>query len=123
MNCKEVMEILEERAPKRMACEWDNPGLLAGRQEKEVKKILLTVDVDDKTVEKAIQEGVDMIVSHHPLIFRAMKHVTDEDFIGRRIVKMIQAVSALCLVHRLRKWAKRTVSPTESVKSVCWKLR
>ena len=55
MNCKEVMEILEELAPKRMACEWDNPGLLAGRQEKDVKKILLTVDVDDKTVEKAIQ--------------------------------------------------------------------
>ena len=44
MKCKELMEILEELAPRRMACDWDNPGLLAGRQEKEVKKILLTVD-------------------------------------------------------------------------------
>ena len=40
MKCKELMNILDELAPKRMACEWDNPGLLAGRQDKEVKKIL-----------------------------------------------------------------------------------
>ncbi len=99
MKCKEIMEILEGLAPKRMACEWDNPGLLAGRQDKEVKKILLTVDVDDKTVEKAVAEGVDMIISHHPLIFRAMKHITDEDFIGRRIVKMIQADISYFAMH------------------------
>lgn len=99
MKCKELMEILDELAPKRMACEWDNPGLLAGRQEKEVKKILLTVDVDDKTVEKAINEDIDMIISHHPLIFRAMKHITDEDFIGRRILNMIQADISYFAMH------------------------
>lgn len=99
MKCKDLMEILEELAPKRMACDWDNPGLLAGRQDKEVKKILLTVDVDDKTVEEAVNQGVDMIVSHHPLIFRAMKHVTDEDFIGRRVVKMIQSDISYFAMH------------------------
>lgn len=99
MKCKELMEILEELAPRRMACDWDNPGLLAGRQEKEVKKILLTVDVDDKAVEEAVKEGVDMIISHHPLIFRAMKHITDEDFIGRRIVKMIQSDISYFAMH------------------------
>ena len=93
------MNILDELAPKRMACEWDNPGLLAGRQDKEVKKILLTVDVDDKTVETAVKEHVDMIVSHHPLIFRAMKHVTDEDFIGRRVVTMIQSDISYFAIH------------------------
>ena len=99
MNCKDIMEVLHELAPKRMACEWDNPGLLAGRQDKEVKKILLTVDVDDKTVEEAVKQGVDMIISHHPLIFRVMKHITDEDFIGRRIVKMIQADISYFAMH------------------------
>ena len=99
MKCKELMSILEELAPKHMACDWDNPGLLAGRQDKEVKKILLTLDVDDKTVEKAVNDGVDMIISHHPLIFRAMKHVTDEDFIGRRIVKMIQSDISYFAMH------------------------
>lgn len=99
MKCKELMNILDELAPKRMACEWDNPGLLVGRQDKEVKKILLTVDVDDKTVETAVKEHVDMIVSHHPLIFRAMKHVTDEDFIGRRVVTMIQSDISYFAIH------------------------
>ena len=59
MKCSEIIEVLETLAPRRCACDWDNPGLLAGRQDKEVKKILLTVDVDDKTVEEAVKE-VDM---------------------------------------------------------------
>lgn len=99
MKCKDMIAILEELAPKRCACDWDNPGLLAGRTEKEIKKILLTVDVDDRTVETAIREGADMIISHHPLIFKAMKHVTDEDFIGRRVVKMIQADISYFAMH------------------------
>ncbi len=99
MKCREIIDILEQIAPRRMACDWDNPGLLAGRMDKEVHKILVTVDVDDRTVDKAVSEGVDMIISHHPLIFRAMKHVTDEDFIGRRIVKMIQADISYFAMH------------------------
>lgn len=99
MRCRDMMEILEGLAPKRMACEWDNPGLLAGRMDKEVKKILLTVDVDDETVETAVREGIDMIVSHHPLMFRPVKHVTDEDFIGRRIIKLIQADISYFAMH------------------------
>ena len=50
MRCSEIINILEELAPHRMACEWDNPGLLAGRKEKEVKKLLLCVDADDEAV-------------------------------------------------------------------------
>ena len=90
MRCSEIINILEELAPHRMACEWDNPGLLAGRKEKEVKKLLLCVDADDEAVALAVRQGADMIVSHHPLIFRSIKRVTDEDFIGRRLVEMIQ---------------------------------
>lgn len=99
MKCREIIKILEELAPGRMACEWDNPGLLAGRAEKEVKKILLTVDVDDAAVKKAVEEGVHMIISHHPLIFKPVKHVTDEDFIGRRLVDLIQADISYFAMH------------------------
>lgn len=99
MKCSEIMELLEELAPRHMACDWDNPGLLAGRKEKEVKKILLTVDADDRAVETAVREQADMIVSHHPLIFRAVKHVTNEDFIGRRLVTMIQSDISYFAMH------------------------
>ena len=54
MKCREIIEILERLAPRACACDWDNPGLLAGRQEKEVKKLLLTVDADDEAVAEAI---------------------------------------------------------------------
>ena len=99
MRCSEIINILEELAPHRMACEWDNPGLLAGRKEKEVKKLLLCVDADDEAVALAVRQGADMIVSHHPLIFRSIKRVTDEDFIGRRLVEMIQSDLSYFAMH------------------------
>lgn len=99
MKCREIIEILERLAPRACACDWDNPGLLAGRQEKEVKKLLLTVDADDEAVAEAIRGGADMILSHHPLIFKPVRHVSDEDFIGRRLVSMIQADISYFAMH------------------------
>ena len=99
MRCSEIINILEELAPHRMACEWDNPGLLAGRKEKEVKKLLLCVDADDEAAALAVRQGADMIISHHPLIFRSIKRVTDEDFIGRRLVEMIQSDLSYFAMH------------------------
>lgn len=99
MRCREIIEVLEELAPRRMACDWDNPGLLAGRMDKEVQKLLLTVDVDDGTVDRAVREGADMIISHHPLIFKPVRHVTDEDFIGRRLVRLLQADISYFAMH------------------------
>lgn len=99
MKCREIINLLEELAPERMACEWDNPGLLAGRAGKEVKKVLLTVDADDAAVKMAEEQGADMIVSHHPLIFRPVKQVTDEDFIGCRLLRMIRADISYFAMH------------------------
>ena len=90
MKCREIIDILETLAPKSCACDWDNPGLLAGRMDKDVKKILLTLDADDAAVERAKEIGADMLLSHHPLIFKPVKHVSDEDFIGKRLVSLIQ---------------------------------
>ena len=65
-------------------------GLLLGDKEKEVKKILVTLDVTDDVIDQAIRLGVDMILSHHPMIFKGVKKVTADDFTGRRILKMAQ---------------------------------
>ena len=67
-----------------------NVGLLAGRSEKEVSRIYLALDATDVVIDRAIKEGADMLITHHPLLFSAVKKVTDEDFITRRIVKLIQ---------------------------------
>ena len=90
MKCSEIIKILETLSPRSMACGWDNPGLLAGRSEKEVKTIFLAVDATDSAIEQAEQAGADMILTHHPLIFKGIKQVSDQNFIGRRVLRMIQ---------------------------------
>ena len=81
MECKKVIEILEKQSPKSYACDWDNVGLLVGREDK---------DATDEAIEEAIANGADMLLTHHPMIFKGMKRVTQEDFIGRRIIRLIQ---------------------------------
>ena len=90
MKCRELIEILEELAPVSLACDWDNPGLLAGRSDKEVRTVYLALDATDDVIDNAVECRADMIITHHPLIFKPLKKVNDEDFISRRILKMIQ---------------------------------
>ena len=58
MKCREIIEILNRLAPESMACDWDNPGLLVGRRDKEVKRVLVAVDADDAVVEEALRLGL-----------------------------------------------------------------
>lgn len=99
MRCSEIIKILEELAPESMACSWDNPGLLAGRSDKEVQRILLAVDVTDSVLSQAIELEADMIITHHPLIFKALKKVNDQNFISRRILTMIQKDISYYAMH------------------------
>lgn len=99
MKCKDIVAILEQLAPASLACSWDNTGLLLGSYEKEVKKILVTLDVTDEVVEQALLWNADMIVSHHPLIFSSMKRITTDTMNGRRIWKLIGADIAYYAMH------------------------
>ncbi len=99
MICRELMGKLEELAPLPLACEWDNPGLLLGRGDKEIGKIMIALDATDKVVEEAVSMGADLLLTHHPLIFKALKKVNDGDYIGRRIIKLIQADICYVAMH------------------------
>lgn len=90
MKCKEVMECLEGIAPKAFAEKWDNVGLLLGREDKEIKKILLALDASGDVVKEAVTWEADLLITHHPLIFSGMKSVTGKDFIGKRVYELIQ---------------------------------
>jgi dinuclear metal center YbgI/SA1388 family protein len=90
MLCKDIMKVIEAAYPKTAALEFDNVGLQAGRSEKEIRCVYLALDATDSIIEQAISEGADMLITHHPLIYAPMKSVTDEGFISRRIVKLIQ---------------------------------
>ena len=89
MRCSEIIERLRELAPETCACDWDNPGLLAGRHDKEVKRIYIALDATDTVVERAVALKADMLLTHHPLIFKAVKQVNDQNFITRRILRPV----------------------------------
>lgn len=90
MKCSEIIKKLEELAPPSYACDWDNVGLLSGRSDKEVKKILIALDGLDEVIDMAVQVHADMVITHHPLIFKPLKRINDEDFIGLRLMKLIE---------------------------------
>ena len=73
MECREIIAQLEFLAPSSYACDWDNPGLIVGRNNQEIKKILVALDATQKTIRKAVEEKADMIVTHHPMIFSSIK--------------------------------------------------
>ena len=90
MKCKDIIKLLEELAPPSYACEWDNPGLVCGRRENEVTKILVALDATNKAVKKAVEEGADFIVTHHPMIFSGIKKVNDDTFLGDKILTLAE---------------------------------
>jgi len=90
MKCKDLIAKLEELSPSMYAMDWDNSGLLVGDKDKEITKVLLSVDVTDEVIEEAVREGADMILSHHPMIFSKINRVVASDLSGRRIIRMIE---------------------------------
>ena len=99
MKCREIIEVLERYYPRSAALGWDNVGLLIGSKEKEVQKIFVALDVTDETLEEAVTAGADMIITHHPMLFSAVKKITADDFIGRRIIRLIQKDIAYYAMH------------------------
>lgn len=76
MKIREVVAALERFAPLPLQESFDNAGLQVGLTEAEVSGALLCLDVTEKVVDEAVALGCNLIVSHHPLIFRALKHIT-----------------------------------------------
>ena len=77
MLCREIMQVIEASYPRDAALDFDNVGLLAGRAEKEVKKVYIALDATDIVIDHAVEEGADLLITHHPLIFSPLKKVTD----------------------------------------------
>lgn len=92
MRCEKIMSILKEQVPESFAEEWDNVGLLAGDPGKDVRKILVALDASDGVIDQAEALGADMLITHHPLIFSPVKKITADDFIGRRICRLIREI-------------------------------
>lgn len=90
MKCYEVIEKLETLSPLQFAEEWDNIGLLAGRRDKDIKIIYIALDATDDVIEEAIRLKADLLLTHHPLIFKSLNRINTDHFIGRRVYELIR---------------------------------
>jgi len=96
---KDIIDSLEDWAPKSYAESYDNPGLIVGNTDAEVKGVLVSLDCTEEVVEEAIRKGCNMIVSHHPIVFKGLKKLTGSNYVERTVIKAIQSEVALYAIH------------------------
>ena len=90
---------LEQFAPLPLQESWDNAGLQVGLTEAEVSGALLCLDVNEQIVDEAIRRGCNLIVSHHPLLFRGLKQISDLNDVQRTVMKTIENHIAVISMH------------------------
>jgi len=95
----EVTEFLETLAPRSLQESYDNSGLLTGNPESEVTGILVTLDCLEDIVEEAIRLKNNLIVTHHPILFRGLKKLTGATYVERTVIKAIKHDIAIYAVH------------------------
>jgi dinuclear metal center YbgI/SA1388 family protein len=94
-----IAAFLEEIAPVRLAEEWDNVGLLVGRRDQSVTRLMTCLTVTPESAAEAIESHADLIVTHHPMPFLALKRLTDETTVGRLLLDLIAAGVAVYSAH------------------------
>ena len=90
VKCSDIINIMEEYANPNLAEDWDNVGLMVGDENRTISKILVALDIDDKIIDEAIEKKCDMIITHHPFIFKGIKSIKASDTLGNRIIKLIK---------------------------------
>lgn len=99
MKVKDIVALLEAEVPLAWQESYDNAGLVVGSPEADVERVLIALDATEEVVEEAISEGCQMVVTHHPIIFRPIKRLADENRQQRTIAKAIRHGIALYAAH------------------------
>ena len=99
MKIKQVLSALEQFAPLPLQESWDNAGLQLGLTEAEVSGALLCLDVNEAIIDEAIRKGCNLIVSHHPLLFRGLKQISGADYVQRCVIKAIKHDIVIVSMH------------------------
>ncbi len=99
MKISEIVNFLDNYAPASFKEDYDNVGLLVGNRNEEIKSVLISLDVTEDVVNEAILKGANLIVSHHPIIFRGLKKIVESTEVERVISKAIKNDIAIYAAH------------------------
>lgn len=95
----DVVSVLEQLAPPNLAAGWDNVGLLLGDRTHPVHQALTCLTLTPEVAEEAVAAGAELIITHHPIMFRGVKRLTSNSAEGRTILKLAQARIAVYSPH------------------------
>lgn len=96
---KELIQVLEKEVPIIYQEQWDNSGLIIGDSSLEINAVLLTVDVTVEVIEEAIEKGANIIIAHHPIIFKGLKTITGKTYVEKAVLKAIKNDVAIYAMH------------------------
>ncbi len=99
MNIKEIIKALEVFAPLPLQESYDNAGLQVGLSEAECSGALLCLDVTEAVLQEAADKGCNLVVAHHPLVFRPVKHITDQTYVERCLRFAVKNDIAIYAAH------------------------
>lgn len=99
MEIKDLLKKFEEKYPLNLQEEWDNSGLQVGNIDSKLKGIVLSLDLEYETIEKAIKEGANLIINHHPLLFNSLKTLDLRNELGKKIELLIKNDISLYACH------------------------
>lgn len=106
----DIIELLEEMSPPELAESWDNVGLLLGRRTQPVRRILLALDMTEETVQQAVTQNVDLLLTHHPAIFHKLGRITDADWQQELLLQLAENKVAVYSAHTNLDCAARGVN-------------
>lgn len=90
MQIREIIEKFEEKHPLYLQEKWDNGGIQVGNKNDEVKNILCALEITEESIDYAIQNDCNLIISHHPIIFPNVNNIQFDDFKGKKIIKAMK---------------------------------
>lgn len=95
----DIFKLLEKWAPKHLAYDWDNIGLQIGSATDETTKVMVTLDVVESVVDEAIEQGVNLIIAHHPILFKPLQSIDYDTFKGKVIKKLVKHQITVYAAH------------------------
>lgn len=98
-NIKDIIDYLEAWAPPAYQESYDNAGLLTGNKQVEISGVLIALDCIEEVVDEAIDKNCNLIIAHHPIIFKGLKRLTGQNYIERTIIKAIKNDVAIYAIH------------------------
>lgn len=99
MKIQSIIDCLEKLAPLSLQEEYDNSGLLLGDKNKDIQKALIALDITEEVLTEAIENQSELIISHHPLIFKGIKKLTGKNMVERIVIRAIQHEIAIYAIH------------------------